>query len=68
MGQREGFGLAFSGHRVSGWITGLRSDRFNQKCDCGVPYGSRTRVAAVKEKGPIVIQCNFAAWIALDRI
>src|SRR5258705_9942947 len=33
----------------------------------GVPYGSRTRVAAVKEKGPIVIQCNFAAWIALYR-
>jgi hypothetical protein len=31
----------------------------------GVPYGSRTRVAAVKEKRPIVIQRNFAAWIAL---
>jgi hypothetical protein len=31
----------------------------------GVPYGSRTRVAAVKEKRPIVIQWNFAAWIAL---
>jgi hypothetical protein len=29
----------------------------------GVPYGSRTRVAAVKEKGPIVIQWNLAAWI-----
>jgi hypothetical protein len=26
----------------------------------GVPYGSRTRVAAVKEKRPIVIQWNFA--------
>ena len=25
----------------------------------GVPYGSRTRVAAVKEKRPIVIECNF---------
>jgi len=34
----------------------------------GVPYGSRTRVAAVKEKRPIVIQRNFAAWIALYRI
>ena len=34
----------------------------------GVPYGSRTRVAAVKDKGPIVIQGNFAAWIALYRI
>jgi hypothetical protein len=33
----------------------------------GVPYGSRTRVAAVKEKGPIVIQGNSAAWIALYR-
>ena len=33
----------------------------------GVPYGSRTRVAAVKEKGPIVIQRNLAAWIALYR-
>ena len=26
----------------------------------GVPYGSRTRVAAVKEKRPIVIQRNFS--------
>ena len=34
----------------------------------GVPYGSRTRVAAVKEKRPIVIQRNLAAWIALYRI
>jgi uncharacterized membrane protein len=33
----------------------------------GVPYGSRTRVAAVKEKRPIVIQWNFAGWIALHR-
>ena len=24
--------------------------------ECGVPYGSRTRVAAVKEKEPVVIQ------------
>jgi len=32
-----------------------------------VPYGSRTRVAAVKEKRPIVIQWNLAAWIALYR-
>ncbi len=31
----------------------------------GVPYGSRTRVAAVKGKRPIVIQRNLAAWIAL---
>jgi hypothetical protein len=35
--------------------------------DFGVPYGNRTRVTAVKEKGPIVIQRNFAAWIALYR-
>jgi len=34
----------------------------------GVPYGSRTRVAAVKGKRPIVIQGNLAAWIALYRI
>jgi len=34
----------------------------------GVPYGSRTRVAAVKEKRPIVIQWNLAAWMALYRI
>jgi hypothetical protein len=33
----------------------------------GFPYGNRTRVAAVKEKGPIVIQRNLAAWIALYR-
>jgi hypothetical protein len=33
----------------------------------GVPYGSRTRVAAVKEKRPMVIQWNYAAWIALYR-
>src|ERR1043166_9593414 len=33
----------------------------------GVPYGSRTRVAAVKEKRPIVIQWDLAAWIALYR-
>ena len=33
----------------------------------GVPYGSRTRVAAVKEKRPMVIQRNLAAWIALYR-
>ena len=36
-------------------------------CKVGVPYGSRTRVAAVKEKRITVIQCNFAAWIALYR-
>ena len=33
----------------------------------GVAYGSRTRVAAVKERRPIVIQWNLAAWIALYR-
>src|ERR1041384_4744799 len=33
----------------------------------GVPYGSRTRVAAVKETRFTVILCNFAAWIALRR-
>ena len=33
----------------------------------GVPYGSRTRVAAVKVERFTVIQCNFAAWIALSR-
>jgi hypothetical protein len=31
----------------------------------GVPYGSRTRVAVVKEKRPMVIHGNLAAWIAL---
>ncbi len=30
-------------------------------------YGSRTRVAAVEEKRPIVVQRTFAAWIALYR-
>jgi len=33
----------------------------------GVPYGNRTRVAAVKENRPIVIQRKPAAWIALVR-
>jgi hypothetical protein len=33
----------------------------------GVPYGSRTRVAAVKGKRAVVIQGNSAAWIALYR-
>jgi len=33
----------------------------------GVPCGSRTSVAAVKEKRPMVIQWNLAAWIALYR-
>jgi hypothetical protein len=33
----------------------------------GVPYGSRTRVAAVKEERFTVIQRNFEAWIALYR-
>ncbi len=33
----------------------------------GVPYESRTRVAAVKEKRFTVIQGNLAAWIALYR-
>ncbi len=32
----------------------------------GVPYGSRTRVAAVKEKRFTVIQVNLAACIALN--
>ena len=35
--------------------------------ESGVPYGNRTRVAAVKEMRPIVIQRNLAAWIALYR-
>src|SRR5216683_4324193 len=30
----------------------------------GIPYGSRTRVAAVKEMRITVIQGNLAAWIA----
>jgi len=34
---------------------------FRVKIKFGVPYGSRTRVAAVKEKGPVVIQGNLAA-------
>ena len=38
---------------------------FTFEKNVGVPYGSRTRVAAVKEKRPVVIQRNLAAWIAL---
>jgi len=47
-----------------GWVLGriLRMLR-----NVGVPYGSRTLVAAVKENGFIVIQGNFAAWIVLYR-
>jgi hypothetical protein len=33
----------------------------------GLPYGSRTRVAAVKVKRPIGISRDVAAWIALYR-
>jgi hypothetical protein len=33
----------------------------------GVPYGSRTRVAAVKEERITVIQRNSAAWVVLYR-
>src|SRR5258705_5639548 len=40
---------------------------FEWRFKFGVPYGSRTRVAAVKEKRPIVIQRNLAAGIALYR-
>jgi hypothetical protein len=40
---------------------------FKNAEEFGVPYGIRTRVAAVKEKRPIVIQRNFAAWIGLYR-
>ncbi len=40
------------------WIYGTTNEK---------SYGSRTRVAAVKEKRPIVIQRNLAAWIALYR-
>jgi hypothetical protein len=46
---------------ATGWILHILEN-------VGVPYGSRTRVAAVKEKRPIVIQGNLAAWIALYRI
>ena len=53
----------------------LEEDTFNHSQtgntvaeEFGVPYGNRTRVTAVKEKGPIVIQRNLAAWIALYRI
>ncbi len=35
--------------------------------ESGVPYGSRTRDAAVKEERFTVIQRNCAAWIALYR-
>jgi hypothetical protein len=45
----------------------LLARNFEWRIKFGVPYGSRTRVAAVKEKGPIVIQWNLAAWIALYR-
>jgi hypothetical protein len=39
-------------------LTGISSDRSEAEnmLDIGVPYGNRTRVAAVKEKRPIVIQ------------
>ena len=40
----------------------------NAKEFVGVPYGSRSLVAAVKEKLVTVIDWNFAAWIALYRI
>jgi hypothetical protein len=45
----------------------LLAGNFERRFKFGVPYGSRTRVAAVKEKRPIVIQRNLAAWIALYR-
>jgi hypothetical protein len=50
-----------------------RNENSQPAADCnlltlfGVPYGNRTRVAAVKEKRPVVIQKNFAAWVALYR-
>lgn len=43
------------------------SETFKNAEVIAVPYGSRTRVNAVKEKGPIVIQRNLTAWIALYR-
>src|SRR5260370_32530999 len=39
----------------------------NKTTFCLLLYGSRTRVAAVKETRFTVIQWNFAAWIALYR-
>ncbi len=48
------------------WVD-VSEDLKNAK-EFGVPYGSRTRVAAVKETQFTVILCNFAAWIALYRI
>jgi hypothetical protein len=63
-------GRILSGDRVAArqGITGTGVTGTNDRgvCACnlwieiGVPYGSRTRVAAVKEK-------RFAAWIALHR-
>jgi hypothetical protein len=50
---------------------GYRTKTFRSYLGCkllsvfGVPYGNRTRVAAVKEKRPNVIQRKLAAWIAL---
>ena len=44
-----------------------QSNRKNAQ-EVGVPYGNRTRVAAVIEKRPILIQRVLAAWIALDAL
>jgi hypothetical protein len=57
--------VAVSAYVIRGIKDGLP---LTQSKFAGVPYGSRTRVAAVKEKGPVVIQWNLAAWIALYRI
>ena len=43
------------------------SEDFKNATEFGVAYGSRTRVATVKEMRITVIQRNFAAWIALCR-
>src|SRR5436190_2247470 len=52
--------LAWSCRRIT--AVNLQVLRIN-----GVPYEIRTRVTAVKEKRPVVIQRNLAAWIALYR-
>jgi hypothetical protein len=45
----------------------LLAGNFERRFKFGVPYGSRTAVAAAKEKRITVIQGNFAAWIVLYR-
>jgi hypothetical protein len=64
-------GVTFDGERFGTPATCLAFSYLREslagKGKFGVPYESRTRVAAVKEKRITVIQENFATWIALYR-